>query len=173
MPWKSLSIMENRQEFVRLAEQGGVSFAELCRRFGISRQTGFSYLRRHREAGEAGLEDRSCRPRTSPRRSPEAIKKEILDLRKAHPVWSGRKLARRLRDLGVDGVPAASTVTEVLRRHGKLNAAEALKHRPSQRFERSAPNELWQMDFRARCWRITARPGAAAARRATRRSRSG
>jgi transposase-like protein len=62
MPWKSISIMENRQEFVRLARQGGVSIAELCRRFGISRQTGFTYLRRHGEAGEVGLADRSRRP---------------------------------------------------------------------------------------------------------------
>src|ERR1700676_4644220 len=148
MPWKSISIMENRREFVRLAERGGVSIAELCRRFGISRQTGFTYLRRHGEAGEAGLADRSRRPLTSPRRSSDAIEQEIVDLRKANPAWGGRKLARVLRDRGVEGVPSPSTVTEVLRRHGKLDPAEAVKHRPVQRFERSAPNELWQMDFK-------------------------
>jgi transposase-like protein len=64
MPGKSVSIMENRQEFVRLAGRGGVSIAELCRRFGISRQTGFTYLRRHRTDGDKGLEDRSRRPLT-------------------------------------------------------------------------------------------------------------
>lgn len=162
MPWGSVSIMENRQEFVRLAEQGGVSIAELCRRFGISRQTGFSYLRRHREAGVAGLEDRSRRPHTSPSRSSEAIEKRVLKLRKAHPCWGGRKLARRLRDQGHEDVPAPSTVTEILRRHGKLDPAEAEKHRPPRRFERATPNELWQMDFkghiamdRARCHPLT------------------
>jgi transposase InsO family protein len=162
MPWKSISIMENRQEFVRLARQGGVSIAELCRRFGISRQTGFTYLRRHGEAGEVGLADRSRRPLTSPRRSSDAIEQEIVDLRKANPAWGGRKLARVLRDRGVAGVPSPSTVTEVLRRHGELDPAEAVKHRPVQRFERSAPNELWQMDFkghfamdRGRCHPLT------------------
>src|ERR1700722_4460873 len=148
MPWRSVSIMENRQEFVRLAEQGEVSIAKLCRRFGISRQTGFSYLRRHRCAGAAGLEDRSRRPHSSPRRSSEAIEARILALREAHKYWGGRKLARILRDQGVEGVPSPSTVTEVLRRHDKLDPAEAVKHRPVQRFERSAPNELWQMDFK-------------------------
>jgi transposase-like protein len=59
MPWKSGTIMDSRQEFIRLADAGDVSVAELCRRFGISRQTGHLYLRRHREAGDAGLEDRS------------------------------------------------------------------------------------------------------------------
>ena len=105
MPWKSASIMENRREFVRLAEQGGVSIAELCRRFGVSRQTGFSYLRRHREAGEAGLADRSRRPHTSPRRSPAAIETRILELRDENKSWGGRKLARRLNDQGIEGAP--------------------------------------------------------------------
>lgn len=162
MPWKSGTIMDSRQEFVRLAEGGDVSVAELCRRFGISRQTGHLYLRRHREAGAAGLEGRSRRPLTSPGRSDAAIEARIVELREAHPRWGGRKLARRLRDLGVDGVPSPSTVTEVLRRHGQLDPAEAAKHRPLQRFERSSPNELWQMDYkghigmdRGRCHPLT------------------
>ena len=148
MPWKSISIMQSRREFIRLVEQGDVSVAELCRRFGISRQTGFLYLRRHRQCGAEGLRDRSSRPHASPRRSSAEIEARIVELRQAHPRWGGRKLARRLRDLGVQGVPAPSTVTEVLRRHGLLDAAEASKHRAYQRFERSAPNELWQMDFK-------------------------
>ena len=154
--------MDSRLEFVRMAEAGGVSVAELCRRFAISRQTGFQYLRRYREDGMAGLKDRSRRPHTSPRRTVAAIETQVLELRAQHPAWGGRKLARRLQDQGVQGVPAVSTVTEVLRRHGKLDLAEAAKHQPFKRFERSAPNELWQMDFkghvamgRARCHPLT------------------
>jgi len=148
MPWKALSIMESRREFVRLAEQGAVSIAELCRRFGISRQTGFEYLRRYREHGEAGLQDRSRRPLTSPRRSAEGIEAQVIEVRQAHPSWGGRKIARRLRDLGVAGVPAASTVGAVLRRHGLVEPGESGKHRAFERFERPAPNDLWQMDFK-------------------------
>src|SRR3954466_2804580 len=95
MPWKSGTIMDSRLEFVRLAEQGGVSVAELCRRFGISRQTGFQYLRRYRESGVDGLQDRSRRPHTSPRRTPAAMEARIVELREAHP-WGPRKLARPL-----------------------------------------------------------------------------
>jgi transposase InsO family protein len=148
MPWKCGTVMDSRQEFVRLAEQGNVSVAELCRRFGISRETGYLYLRRYRAEGTDGLQDRSSRPRQSPARCAPEIEARIIALREAHPRWGGRKLARRLRDLGVEGVPAASTVTEVLRRHGKLDPAEATKHQPFKRFERSAPNDLWQMDFK-------------------------
>jgi transposase InsO family protein len=148
MPWKSTSIMQNRLEFVRLAEQGEVSVAELCRRFGISRQTGFGYIRRHREQGVSGLFDRSRRPLSSPAKCAAGMEARIVELRAAHPCWGGRKLARRLRDLGVADVPAPSTVTEVLRRHGKIDAEEADKHRAYQRFERPSPNDLWQMDFK-------------------------
>jgi transposase InsO family protein len=162
MPWKSVSIMDSRREFVGLAQRGDVSIAELCRRFGISRATGFAYLRRHRESGEAGLADRSRRPHDSPRRTVAEMEARIVALRQAHPRWGGRKLARRLMDLGVAGVPAVSTVTEVLRRHGLLDPAEASKHRAFVRFERSEPNELWQMDFkghfatdRGRCHPLT------------------
>jgi transposase InsO family protein len=147
MPWKSVSIMDSRLEFVRLAQQGGVSMTELCRRFGISRESGYQYLRRYRAEGVEGLKDRSRRPHSSPERTAPAMETRIVALREAHP-WGGRKLARRLQDLGVAGVPAVSTVTEVLRRHGKLDPAEAVKHQAFVRFERSAPNDLWQMDFK-------------------------
>jgi transposase-like protein len=115
MPWKSCSIMESRQEFVRLVEQGTVSVAELCRRFGISRQTGHAYWRGHREAGSEGLADGSRRPRSSPRHCAPAMEEQIVALRREHPAWGGRKLARRLRDVGLAGVPAPSTTPEILR----------------------------------------------------------
>ena len=86
----------------------------------------------------------------------------ILDLREAHPRWGGRKLARRLIDLGVTDVPRASTVTEVLRRHDKLDPTETARRLAPVRFEREAPNEMWQMDFkghfaldRGRCHALT------------------
>ena len=72
----------------------------------------------------------------------------MLGLRERHPTWGGRKIARRLRDTGLVDVPAPSTVTEILRRHGRLDPAECVRHKPFCRFERSQPNELWQMDFK-------------------------
>ncbi|WP_431282423.1 IS481 family transposase [Humitalea sp. 24SJ18S-53] len=141
-------MIDTRREFVRLASVGDVSVAALCRRFGISRQSGFTLLRRHREVGDAGLVERSRRPHDSPRRVAPEIEAQLLALRAAHPRWGGRKLARRLRDLGVEGVPAPSTVTQVLRRAGQIDPIKAERHRALTRFERPAPNELWQMDFK-------------------------
>lgn len=148
MPWKQQSVMDQRREFVELAKASGLSVRELCVRFGISRDTGHRLLRRHAEAGEAGLEDRSRRPHCSPRRTNADMEAAILAVRGDHPAWGGRKIARRLRDLGWTDVPVASTVTEVLRRHGCLAEREAAHHRAFVRFARGEPNALWQMDFK-------------------------
>lgn len=148
MPWKSISVMDSRLEFVRLCLGGGVSVAALCRRFGISRQTGHALLRRHAAGGDAALADRSRRPLASPLQTPPAIEAAIVALRAEHPAWGGRKLARRLRDLGLADVPAPSTVTAVLRRHGLIDAEAAARHRAFTRFEWPCPNDLWQMDFK-------------------------
>ena len=61
--------------------------------------------------------------------------------------WGGRKLARLLAGQGGPAL-APSTVTGILRRAGLLDGAAAPGQRPLQRFERAAPNELWQMDFK-------------------------
>ena len=47
VPWQDLSRMDNRGEFVRLAGAEGANVAQLCRRFGISRKTGYKWLGRH------------------------------------------------------------------------------------------------------------------------------
>ena len=63
MPWQEVSIMSLRKEFVLLASREGVNLRALCRQFGISAKTGYKLLKRYQGEGEAGLEDRSRRPR--------------------------------------------------------------------------------------------------------------
>lgn len=138
--------MSQRLEFVMLADQEVVPMAELCRRFGISRRCGYRWLKRHR-AGES-MADRSRRPHGSPRQYGRAVEETVLGVRAEHPTWGGRKIARRLRDLGHSDVPAPSTVTAILHRHGLIDPAESVQHRPCRRFEHERPNDLWQMDFK-------------------------
>jgi putative transposase len=70
----------------------------------------------------------------------------VLSVRDAHPAWGARKIARRLQDDGLEP-PALSTVHEILRRHGRIEAPVGAE-RATQRFEKPAPNLLWQMDFK-------------------------
>jgi len=163
MPWRALSMMDQREEFVRLALLPGVNKRELCRRFGISRSNGYKWLARHEAEGRSGLADRSRRPHRSPARSGKEVEAAVLRVRAAsNNAWGGRKIARVLVRQGKIEVPAPSTITDILRRHGQLAASGGALGGPYQRFERAAPNELWQMDFkgdfaigRGRCHPLT------------------
>jgi transposase InsO family protein len=148
MPWKVQDAMSAREEFVVLASQEGANKAELCRRFSIERKTGYKWLRRYASAGREGLVDRSRRPLRSPGRTAAELEEAVLALREEHPAWGGRKLRAVLLRRGLESVPAPSTITEILRRHGRLDPAEAAKHQPFTRFEHECPNDLWQMDFK-------------------------
>ena len=72
MPWQHVTPMSQRQEFVNLAMTEGANRARLCRRFGISRKTGYKWLARYLREGDLGLGDRSRRPRSSPGVTPPA-----------------------------------------------------------------------------------------------------
>src|SRR5690606_38649400 len=128
------------EEFVLLASAPGACVTLLCRRFGISRQTGHLWIRRYAAEGAAGLADRSRRPRSSPGRSAEAMERLVTELRGKHPAWGGRKLRARLQQLGHEGVPSASTVTAILRRHGLITPEASEAASPWKRFEHERPN---------------------------------
>jgi len=148
MPWKETTTMSLRIDFIRLAEQESANISQLCRHFGISRKTGYKWLKRYREGGESGLADRSRRPHHSPRRSPAGVEADVVRVRQQHPAWGGRKIKAYLERRGHDQLPSPSTITEILRRNDQIDAEEARKHRPFQRFEMEQPNQLWQMDFK-------------------------
>jgi len=145
MPWKARGVVSLRAEFVKFAQQGE-AMSRLCRRFGISRKTGYKWLKRAREP--EGLQDRSRRPRRSPGRSASDLEARVVALRQEHPVWGGRKLRKLLEREAWSPLPAASTITGILHRHDLIWPEEMQKHRAFQRFERSRPNELWQLDFK-------------------------
>jgi transposase InsO family protein len=150
MPFREVSIVDQRREFIAFAMKEGANIRELCRRFGISRQTAYKWLERYRREGLEGLSDHSRRPKTSPLRTAPAMEAKVLGVRDlSNNVWGGRTIKRTLENLGETGVPAASTITEILRRYDRLTEAGAAAHPgPWQRFERPSPNELWQMDYK-------------------------
>jgi transposase InsO family protein len=148
MAWKECDRMSLRREFANLAAVEGVNFSALCERFGVSRKTGYKWLSRFQEEGEAGLADRSRRPHRFRLQTADEIEQAVLEVRDKHPAWGGRKIRRRLQNLGRKDVPAPSTITAILHRNGRISEQESAKRRASIRFERSEPNELWQMDFK-------------------------
>jgi transposase InsO family protein len=146
MPWKEATRMSQREELAMLARSQAISVAELSRRFGISRKTAYKWLARS-AAGE-GAADRSRRPHGSPTRTSASIEQAILSVRHDHPAWGARKIAHVLSRRGQTALPAVSTITEILRRHGLITPQATAAATHWQRFEHPAPNDLWQMDFK-------------------------
>ena len=81
------------------------------------------------------------------------MEQAILQIRDKNPAWGGRKIRHLLQNVCSESIhsmriPSASTITEVLRRHGRLNPHTCGQHKKSLRFEYEHPNDLWQMDFK-------------------------
>jgi transposase InsO family protein len=146
MPWRSMKVEEQRFEFVVRAAAGKESMSALCREFGISRPTGYLWRRRYREAGSfTAVRELSRRPRRSPKRTRAQKQGRVVALRQ-QTGWGAKKLHVLLCE---EQLPiSVRTIHRILERQGLVREdvhAPALK-----RFERSAPNELWQMDSKGK-----------------------
>jgi transposase InsO family protein len=148
--------MSLKLEFVLVADQEGTNMSALCRRFDISRKTGYKWLNRYREEGQDGLVERSRRPNHSPNKTSDQVETAVCEVRNNHPAWGGRKICARLQQqaenkelpFGSEKIPAPSTCQSIVKRNGLLEPEDEGRHSPYQRFEKTAPNRLWQMDFK-------------------------
>src|SRR5260370_5634847 len=143
MPWNEVDVSEQRMQFVIRAKSKQERLSVLCREFGISRPTGYLWQRRYQQSGSlAELAERSRRPHRSPGRT-EAGKEQRVVVLRQQTGWGAKKLQVLLRDEEAIALPVR-TIHRILERH-ELIGSES--HGPApERFERSAPNELWQMD---------------------------
>lgn len=146
MGWRHVEVGAERIRFVQEAVAGERSLAALCASFGVSRPTGYLWLKRFREGGVAAMAERSRRPTRSPARLAPELEEQIVSLRQRYPEWGARKLSVLL---GREGVPVPRmTVHRVLERRGLLHPLD--RHgKAAGSFEREAPNQLWQMDFKS------------------------
>jgi transposase InsO family protein len=147
MPWKVSPVSEQRTALAHAVRTAGLPIAEAARRFGVSRKTAYKWLSRFDAAPEAPLADRSRRPARSPARTPDELERAVLEARDRWG-WGPRKLHALLAREGRPA-PPVRTIAAVLRRHGRVaGGAAAPPAAPPQRFERDAPNRLWQLDFK-------------------------
>ena len=87
MPFTTRSIMSQRIEFCLLASKPGSNISDLCRRYEISRRTGYKWLKRYNEKGNKGLLDHSKRPYNFPNKTCTEIEEYVIKLRKNDPEW--------------------------------------------------------------------------------------
>lgn len=146
MPWEVHPVSELRTALVHAVRHAALPVTEAARRYGVSRQTAHIWLARYDADPAAPLVDRSRRPGRSPSRTPPEVERLVLEARDRFG-WGPRKLhAVLLRD--GQPAPPARTIAAILSRHGRTRPTPAPPAPPPQRFERGAPNELWQLDFK-------------------------
>lgn len=148
MPWRELKIVEARFKFVVLASRKERSFTDLCQEFGISRVTGYTWLKRFATGGSPAVFDRSRKPHHSPKKMRDEVEQAVIGLRQRWPDWGAPKLHKMLEREHPECLPVAvRTIHRILSRHDLIR--ERNRNRPAiHRFERAEPNELWQMDFK-------------------------
>jgi transposase InsO family protein/transposase-like protein len=144
MPWKDKTVEELRKEFIEAAKESD-NFSSVCREFGITRATGYKWLKRY-ENNES-LSNQSKKPNVIANKTPEETELEIIKLRTEHPGWGAKKIHTSLERKGKD-MPCIKTVNNILNRYGCISKEESLKHKPFIRFEKERCNEMWQTDFK-------------------------
>jgi putative transposase len=168
MPWRTATMVTERARFVLEAERSFLSFAELCRRHGISRPTGHKWLERYRAEGLAGLEDRSHRPHSCPHLTPEPVVARILEIRRNRG-WGAPKIQRILQD-EFSAAPSIDAVHRVLLQHELVTRKKPRgkhTHPGPPLLSMDAPNATWTTDFKgefrtgdgALCYPLTVQDG--------------
>ena len=132
---------QGRFRLCQMIEEGW-TIASSAESMRISRQTAHKWWRRYQEAGEAGLEDRSSRPRRCPNKTPPKVERRVVALRRRHQLGPARLAPRA-------GIPA-STLHRILQRHGvsRLSDLDRQAGRVIRRIETTRPGELVHIDIK-------------------------
>ena len=153
MPWKDISVVIQRRELVQVLLSGAGPVGDVCRRFGVSRQTAYKFLRRFRADGGPGLHDRSRGPLTAYAAQAPRWCARLLRLRKVHPSWGARKLHWLLgQRFGRRGLPAERTLQRWIAQAGLSKSPPWRRRmRPTRQVRATAArhsNAVWTIDLK-------------------------
>ncbi|NAW32929.1 IS481 family transposase [Halomonas alimentaria] len=117
----------------------GLRPREVAQAQGVSVRTVYKWVRRFREEGHAGLQDRTSRPARSPFATDAATVEQIIERRQQRQTY--RQIAQAL------GI-GESTVARILKRKGLNRLAALSPPRPDNRYEHDAPGDLLHLDIK-------------------------
>lgn len=153
MPWKECVPMDEKLLFIADHLRAKSSLSELCRRYGISRKTGYKWIERYRQLGMDGLQEQSRRPHQSSQAISYTQRQAIIELRTREPGQPGPKKLHTLlvRRWGADNVPSKTSIYNVLKAAGLIRS-----RRPRRRVQPTAqplnaakqPNGVWSVDYK-------------------------
>jgi len=152
MPWLTVRPMDAKVLFLSDWLRGQESFTQICLSYGISRKTGYKWVKRYQALGLAGLQEQSRRPHRSPHRIPFAIRQSLIALRQEHTDWGAKKLLVLLAQQHPDWeLPSEASVGNILRSEGLTRPRRRRRSvQPSVKpfAPVRAPNDVWSADFK-------------------------
>ena len=167
MSWKEICPMDERMKFLADSLEESESHASLCRRYGISRKTGYKWIARYEQDGAAGLQERAPVARQMPHKVTDELADAVVGLRKEHPFWGPKKLRAVLQESQPQSTwPAASTIGDLLKTRGLIRPRKRRVHvaaATSALNPCAKPNDVWCVDFKghfalgdkSRCYPLT------------------
>jgi putative transposase len=152
MPWKETSPMDQKVQFIADFRRQRFSFTELCERYDISRKTGYKWVDRYIEKGPGALEDQPRTPHHSPNQTDPKIVTLLLDMRRNHPSWGGKKILSVIyRSHSSWDLPCRATIQDILKRNNLVplrRYRRRIGHPGKPSTSATAPNDLWCADFK-------------------------
>lgn len=153
MPWIERKPMDEKLLLIADYLRGSVDFSALCRRYGVSRKTGYKWVARYQDQGLSGLDERSRRPKVLPTQLPWIVRQAIIDLRGRGGMELGPKkiqalLLQRFPD---QPVPCRTTIYKVLKQAGRVTPRSRRRRvtpAPGPLRPANTPNVLWSADFK-------------------------
>ena len=152
MPFHDNSATDRKLQFIHECLAGELALTTLCQKYGISRPTGDKWIKRYKEEGASGLDERSHAVKNHTNALEPRIEELILRARGKHPSWGPKKLIAWIQEReGLEHVCATSTAHELLRIHGmlrprKLHRSSAVSSQPLGGYE--GANAVWCIDFK-------------------------
>ena len=128
-----------RALLVRRMLEEGLRAEDAAQAAGVSPRTAYKWRRRYLDEGEAGLEDRTSRPVSCPHQTPQAVREQIITLRRQRRTY--------LQIHWLTGV-SMSTIGRVLTRAG-LNRLSVLDPPPpARRYTWDKPGQMLHLDVK-------------------------
>jgi transposase InsO family protein len=152
MPWQDTDKNDEKLNFIVDWKKNEFSFSELCKRYQISRPTGYALVNRFQREGVEGLKEKSKAPLSTPHKIAEEVESFLLQLKYRFPKWGPAKIKDFLMVEGIEGDwPASSTIGEVYKRHGLVRPRKKRKRivaHSAPLKHCSHPNAVWSADFK-------------------------
>ena len=151
MPWKGVTVTEQRQRFLEDFQLNYYSITELAERFCISRKTAYKWINRFKQNGHSGFHEQSRRPHSCPWQTNKAIVEELVEIRKAHPKWGPKKLLDLMERRNPERkLPAISTAALILKRNELVKPRRRYRraHPGCPKSVPAGPNDIWAADYK-------------------------